>query len=210
MADVVQGALINEMLGRFIEDSVSRAVSEHVRAQTDEADRKVKEVIETGTSRLDTAMQQANNEIQIRIQQMVEQGLRSLTAEGERLVQRTCERIVETTQKAMNDLPVTIQESLMEMTKENEIMFHRRAEEWILQLQAEGAASMGAALQTQVEGLRKKLLQETGDAAKAICDRNLFDFRSEFENHVNRCFQGVADRLSAPLTLPVTTPAMRQ
>jgi hypothetical protein len=210
MAEVVQVATINEMLGRFIEDSVNRAIGERLLAQTEEADRKVKEMIETGTARLDSAMQQACGEIQTRIRKMVEEGLGSLTSEGERLVEHTCGRIVETAQKVLDELPVTIQESAMEMNKENETLFRRRCEEWIVQLQGDSTESMVAALKTQLESLRHKMLEETAESAKAICDRNLFDVRSEFENHVNRCFQGMADRLSVPLTLPVTTPVMRQ
>ena len=80
MAEAVQGALINEMLGRFIEDSVNRAVSECMRSLAEEADRKVAEAIEAGTSRLDAVMQRASNDVQTRIQQMLEHGMSFLLA----------------------------------------------------------------------------------------------------------------------------------
>jgi methionyl-tRNA synthetase len=175
MAEVVQLATINELLGRCIEDSVKRAVAEQVEAA------------------LGNGVQRACDEVQTRIHKMVESALRSLTVEGERIIEHTCERIVEATNKAMDEMPVTIQESLMEMTKENETLFRRRAAEWVVEMHEEAQAGLDA--------VRKKFLEETGAAAKATCDRNLFDYRSEFENHVNRCFQGVAERLSAPITI---------
>src|SRR5258708_9910620 len=110
-----QGTLVHEMLGKFIEESINRAVTEKLGALTEETERRVRAVIETGTSRLNAAMQKATTDIQIRVQQMVEHGLRSLTAEGERIVERTRERMIEATQKATEDLPVNIQQTLIAM-----------------------------------------------------------------------------------------------
>lgn len=217
MADATHGVMINEILGRFIEESVNRAIDDRLTRLTEETETRMQQVIDSGAERFEATIQRASDELQIRIYHMVEQGLHSLTAEGERLVQQTCDRIVETAQKSVEDLPVIIQESLMEMTQENEILFRQRSVQWIGQLQDDALAGM--------DELRAKFLEETAQAAKAICDdtaasakaicdRNLFDVRSDFENHVHRCFQGAAERLAEPFNFVVQAspenPAMRQ
>ena len=59
----------------------------------------------------------------------------------------------------------------------------------------------------QLYGLRP--LSQT-EIAKAICERNLFDFRFEFGNHVTQAFQGMAQRLTDPLPQLKDLTAMRQ
>jgi Na+/phosphate symporter len=174
----------------------------------DSAEKRVEEVVAAGTAKFNQSLDRAAADIQERIadiqkridqiDQMVELGLRTLTTEGERLVERNTQRMQEISQKALDEAPVTIQDCLMQMNQENEIMFHRRAEEWIGQFRAEQTAEMSLALQAQFEAVRGSVLEDVAQSAKAICDRNLFDFRSDFENHVNRTFQHAAERLTAP------------
>jgi hypothetical protein len=171
-----QGALVHEMLGKFIDEAVNKAVTERLNVLMAETERRVREVSDKNTASLNESMEKAS----------------------ERIFASTCQRLMEAIGKAMEDLPVTIQETMMQMSQETETMFRRRAEEWMQQLQADNTASAGEAIQAQFEALRKKTLQETTESARAICDRNIFDFRSEFENHVNRTFVGVAERLTAP------------
>ena len=185
-----QGVLVHEMLGRFIEEAVTRAVESRLEQLNAEVDRRAQEAVE-----------KACREMQSRVHHMVELGLRSLTTEGEEAVRFACERLAETGRKATEDLPVTIQEVMSQMLREHETTLRRRAENWMRQLEAESTASISASIETQFEASRKRVIAETSEAAHAICDRNLFDFRSEFENHVSRSFQSVADRLTAPLTL---------
>ncbi len=178
------------MLGKFIDEAVNKAVAERLDGLMGDMERRIQEVIDKKTSALNDSMQNAS----------------------ERIVESTCARLMEAIGKAMEDLPVTIQETLMQMTQETETMFRQRAEEWMQQLQADNTTTAGEAIQAQFEALRQKTLQETTESARAICDRNLFDVRSEFENHVNRTFVGVAERLTAPWPTESTAhvPVVRQ
>jgi hypothetical protein len=197
MSEQIQGAMVHEMLGRFIEESVARALQDQMAKMAELAEKRAEEVA-AGTAKLNETLERATEDIQKRIHQMVEQGLRTLTMEAERLMERNAQRIEEMRQKAMDDIPVTIQESLMQMTHENETIFHRRAEEWMAQFRAEQSADMSMVVQAQFEAIRRSMLEEVAQSAKVICDRNLFDVRSDFENHVNRSFQNAAERLTAP------------
>ena len=249
--------MLHEMLGRFIEEAVARALQDQMGKMVEAAEKRAEAKGAEAAAKLDQTLERATADIQERTHQMIEQGLRTLTAEAERLVERNTQRVQEISQmieqglctltaeaerlverntqraqetsqmieqglctltaeaerlvernservqaissKALDDIPVTIQESLMQMTQENEILFHRRAEEWMGQFRAERTADISQGLQAQVEVMRRSMLEEVAQSAKAICDRNLFDFRSEFENHVNRSFQHAAERLNAPM-----------
>jgi vacuolar-type H+-ATPase subunit H len=286
MSDQNQGAMLHEMLGRFIEEAVARALQDQMGKMVEAAEKRAEAKGAEAAAKLDQTLERATADIQERTHQMIEQGLRTLTAEAERLVERNTQRVQEISQmieqglhtltaeaerlverntqraqetsqmieqglctltaeaerlverntqraqetsqmieqglctltaeaerlvernservqaissKALDDIPVTIQESLMQMTQENEILFHRRAEEWMGQFRAERTADISQGLQAQVEVMRRSMLEEVAQSAKAICDRNLFDFRSEFENHLNRSFQHAAERLNAPM-----------
>jgi len=132
-----------------------------------------------------------------------ERRLGTLTTEAQRLMEGNTQRMQELSQntlKALDDVPVTIQEFFTRMTQENETLFHQRAEEWMSQFRAEQIADMSSVLQAQLEVLRRSILDEVAQSAKAICDRNLFDIRSDFENHVTRSFHSAAERLTAPFT----------
>jgi hypothetical protein len=248
--------MIHEILGRFIEEAVARALQEQIGKMVESAEKRAEEVLAAGTARLNQTLDCASadvdkrvhqmieqglgtlaaeaerldrtsTEIQERIAQMIKQGLGTLTAEAERLdrtsaeiqeritpmieqglgtltteadrlAERNTQRLEEISHKVLDDMPVTIQESLMQMTQENEAMFHRRAEEWMTQFRAEQTADMSQVLQAQFEAVRRSMLEEVAQSAKAICDRNLFDVRSDFENHINRTFQYAAERLAAP------------
>jgi exonuclease VII large subunit len=200
MSEQIQGAMVHELLGRFIEEAVERAVQGQMNKMAELAEKRAGEIVAEGAVKLNQTLERATSDIQKRIHQLFEQGLRTLTTEAERLVERNSQRVQEISQKALDDIPVTIQESLMQMTHENETLFHRRAEEWIGQFRAEQSAEMSLVLQAQFEAVRRSMLEEVAQSAKAICDRNLFDFRSDFENHVNRTFQHAAERLTAPFT----------
>jgi hypothetical protein len=198
MSEQSQGAMVHEMLGRFIEEAVNRAVQDQMSKMTAVAEKRVDEALANGASKMSQSLDRAAHDIQMRIHQVVEQGLRTLTTEAERLVERNIQRVQEVSRQSLDDVPVTIQESLMQMTQENESMFRRRAAEWMEQFRAEQTADMSLVLQAQFEAVRRSMLEEIAQSAKTICDRNLFDFRSDFENHVTRSFQTVAERLNAP------------
>jgi predicted P-loop ATPase/GTPase len=198
MSEQNQGAMVHEMLGRFIEEAVARAVQDQMNKMADLAEKRADEVVAAGAVRLNQTLDRTASEIQKRIHQMVELGLRTITMEAERLVERSTERVQEISRKAMDDMPVAIQEALMQMTQENEVIFHRRAEEWMNQFRAEQSADMSMVVQAQFEAIRRSVLEEVAQSSKAICDRNLFDVRSDFENHVNRSFQHAAERLTVP------------
>ncbi len=201
MSEQSQDAIIiQERLGRFIDEAVNRAVQDQMSRLADLAQAHAEEVVAAGAARFNQTLDSAASGIQKRIDQMVEQGLRRITGEAEQLLERNIQRFQETSQKTLHDAPVTMQESLMQMIQESETLFHRRAEEWISQFRAEQDADMSSALQAQCQALRRGTLEEVAQSAKAICDRNLFDIRSDFENHVNRSFQHVAERLTAPFT----------
>jgi hypothetical protein len=191
--------MFHDMLGRFIDEAVARALQDQMGKMVEVAEKRAEGVVAAGAAKLNLTLDRASADIQKRIHQMIEQGLRTLTAEAERLVERNSERVQAISSKALEDIPVTIQESLMQMTQENETMFHRRAEEWMGEFRAERTADISQGLQAQVEVIRRSMLEEVAQSAQAICDRNLFDFRSEFENHVNRSFQHAAERLTAPM-----------
>lgn len=207
MADQGQGALVHEMLGRFIDEAVSKAVEVRIGSLTEMAERHIEEIVHKGAATLAQAMENTNTEIQTSIHKMVEQGIRSLTTEAESIVERTGHRINELSAKILDDMPVTLQETLMQMTHENEVMFQRRAAEWMEQFRAEQGADINVALQAQFEAVRRSMLEEVTQSAKGICDRNLFDFRSEFENHVSRSFQSIAERLVSPIPDFATPPS---
>jgi pyruvate-formate lyase len=198
MSEQIQGAMVHEMLGRFIEEAVERAVQGQLNKMAEMAEKRIEEIVAAGAAKLNQTLERGTSDIQERIHQLFEQGLRTLTSEVERLAERNSQRVQEISQKALEDIPVTIQESLMQMTQENEAMFHRRAEEWSGQFRAEQTAEISLVLQAQFEAMRRSMLEEVAQSAKDICDRNLFDFRSDFENHVNRTFQHAAERLMAP------------
>jgi hypothetical protein len=198
MPEQSQPATVHEVLGRFIEEAVARAVQDQMGKMADIAEKRAHEVVAAGEAKLNQTLDRAATDIQKRIHQMMEQGLRTMIAEGERLVERNAQRVQEISQKAMDDMPVTIQESLMQMTQENETIFHRRAEEWMAQFRAEQSADMSMVVQAQFEAIRRSVLEEVAQSSKAICDRHLFDVRSDFENHVNRSFQHAAERLTVP------------
>jgi DNA anti-recombination protein RmuC len=191
MSDSAQGALVHEMLGRFIEEAVSKAVRHEMDSLAEKAQETVKGVIEAGAAHLAKALEGSEADFQTRIRKMVAQGMATLSAEAERFSQQ----IREESARAVEDLPVAVQGPLLQMTQESEKLFHRRADDWMEQFQAEQTAELSEALQA----LRQSVLEDVAQSAKGLCDRNLIDFRSEFENHVNRCFQGAAERLTAPL-----------
>jgi hypothetical protein len=206
MSEQSQGAMIHEMLGRFIEEAVARSVQEQLgkmaewaeKRATDLAEKRAEEILAAGAEKLNQTFDRATSEIQTRVQEMVELGVQTMSTEAERLVERNAQRVQEISQKLQDDMPVAIQESLMQMTQENETIFHRRAEEWMTQFRAEQSADMSMVVQAQFEAIRRSVLEEVAQSSKAICDRNLLDVRSDFENHINRSFQSAAERLSAP------------
>jgi gas vesicle protein len=204
MSEQRPGAMVHEMLGRFIEEAVNRAVQDQINKMADLAEQRAEEVVAAGTAKWSQTLDRATSDIQKRIhhmvEHMVEQGLSTLTTEAERLVERNTQSMQEISRKSLDDIPVTIQESLMQMSLENEAMFRGRAMEWMSQLCAEQTAEMSLVLQAQFEAVRRSMLEEVAQSARAICDRNLFDIRSDFENHVNRSFQNMAERLTAPFT----------
>jgi predicted P-loop ATPase/GTPase len=202
MSEQSQGAMVHEILGRFIEEEVARSVQEQMVKMADVVEKRAEDLMAAGATRLNQTLNQtldrATADIEKRVHQMVETGLRKMTTEAERLVERNAQRVQEVSQKTIDDMPVTIQESLMQMTHENETIFHRRAEEWMAEFRAEQSADMSLVVQAQFDAMRRSMLEEVAQSSKAICDRNLFDVRSDFENHVSRSFQNLAERLTAP------------
>ncbi|GEM_PF-5758529 len=198
MSEQIQGALVHEMLGRFIEEAVDRAVTAQMDKMAERAGKRAEEAIAAGAAKMAEMLDRASADMQKRIHRITEQSMRTMTTEAERMVERNVQRMQEACQKTMDDAPVTIQETLMQMIQENEALFHRRAEDWMAQFRAEQAADMSMVLQAQFEAVRRSMLEEVAQSAKAITDRNLFDFRSDFQNHMNRTFQHAAQRLTAP------------
>ena len=171
MSDLNQGTLVHEMLGRFIEEAVGKAVREQVDVLTHAAQKSVEAAVE----------------------QILEQSKAKMAAE----VELTRQRIREESQKAMDDLPLTAQGSLMQMMQESETMFQRRTAEWSEQFCGEQAAELSEGAKAHMAELCKKTLGEMAESAQAVRERSLVDFRAEFQNHFNGCLQSAAERLTA-------------
>ena len=199
MATTDHGTNMQDMLGQFINEAVIKAVAEQTRQVADVARKEVNQIVGSAVTRVNEVTQEATFEMQLRIHKMVEQSLARLSMEGERIIEQSCKRLEDERSKVLDDLPVALQESLMQMNRENETIFQRRSEEWLRQMNEQQTVRLNDTLQAQLRTIRQSLLEDTAASARAICDRNLFDVRSEFENHVNRCLQGISERLSQPM-----------
>jgi hypothetical protein len=166
MSEQSQGAMVHEMLGRFIEEAVNRAVQEQMSKTADWAEKRAEEAVAAGVAKLDQTLDRADSEIQNRIRQIVEQSLHTLTTEAE----RNSQHAQETRKKTLDDVTVTIQESLMQMTQENETLFHRRAEEWMNEFRAEQSASMSSAAERLMEGNTQRMQEMSQKALKSLDD----------------------------------------
>src|ERR1039458_3770105 len=95
MSEQSQGPMVHEMLGRFIQEEVNRGVQDQMNKTADLAEKRAEAVLAAGAAKLNQTLDRAASDIQKRIHQMVEQGLRTLTTEAERLVERNTQRMPE-------------------------------------------------------------------------------------------------------------------
>src|SRR5258708_5617291 len=98
MSDSASGNLMQEMLGKFIEQSVSEAVSKAV----------AREMSALSAEAMDRSCQM----VEQKVMALLDEGLRSLSQESERIVEVTCQRMVDAHQKAVDAIPEAAQETI--------------------------------------------------------------------------------------------------
>ncbi len=186
--DRPSGNQVTDMLGMFIESAVQQAVSRQIAEQAKQG---IEDAVSEQIERLRQASVALGDKLEIRAIGIAQNCARNLEKEADQILEKACHRIAERRQEILDDM----QEPVMELMLESQELFRERATDYLEQLKDEQTLAFAAA----IKSMRTVLLAETETASQMICDRNLSEFSGQFELQVDRCFQGVAENLAAPV-----------